>query len=112
MSDRSCRAPHVTDRRDCFGKATGSGTIGRATTAARGVGRSRKEAGDVKRAQENVEAARQQLEIFDAMVLEQTQEIAAAFDAPVELERLPLTPKRGQIAVQFVALGWLPRTDR
>ena len=92
-----------------FGRASSSGTIGRATTAARGMGRSMKEAGDVKRARETVDAVRQQLEAFDATVLEQTQEIAAKYDAPVELERLPLTPKRGQIAVQFVALGWVPR---
>jgi hypothetical protein len=68
-----------------------------------------KEAGDVKRAKETAAAVREQLEAFDATVLEQTQEIAAKFDAPVELERLPLTPKRGQVAVQFVALGWMPR---
>ena len=95
-----------------FGKATGSGTIGRATTAARGMGRTVKEAGDVKRAKDNVEAARQQLETFEAMVLEQTQQIAAKYDAPVDLERLPLTPKRGQVAVQFVSLGWMPRGGR
>ena len=93
-----------------FGKATGSGTIGRATTAARGMGRTMKEAGDVKRAKETVEAVREQLEKFDADVLEQTKEIAANYDAPVELDRVPLTPKRGQIAVQFVSLGWIPTT--
>jgi hypothetical protein len=89
-------------------KAMSSGTLGRATTAARGMGRSMKEAGDVKRANETVEALRQQLETFDAMVLEQTQEVAAKYDAPVDIERVPLTPKRGQIEVQFVALGWRP----
>ena len=95
-----------------FGKATGSGTIGRATTAARGMGRTMKEAGDVKRAKETVDAAREQLEKFDADLLEQTQEIAAEYDAPVELERVPLTPKRGQVAVQFVSLGWVPTTGQ
>jgi Helicase HerA, central domain len=90
-------------------KAISTGTLGRATTAARGMGRSMKEAGDVKRAKETADAVREQLEAFDATLLEQTQEIAAKFDTPVELERLPLTPKRGQVAVQFVALGWLPR---
>ena len=90
-------------------KAMSSGTLGRATTAARGMGRSMKEAGDVKRANETVEAVRQQLETFDAMVLEQTQDVAAKYDAPLDIERVPLTPKRGQIEVQFVALGWRPR---
>jgi hypothetical protein len=93
-----------------FGRrAMSSGTLGRATTAARGMGRTMKEAGDVKRAKETVEAARQQLEAFDARLLEETREIASTSEAPVQLERVPLAPKRGQIAVQFVALGWLPR---
>lgn len=92
-----------------FGRSSSSGTIGRATTAARGMGRTMKETGDVKRAKETAEAVRQQLETFDATVLAQTQEIAAHYDASVELERLPLTPKRGQIAVQFVALGWIAK---
>ena len=90
-------------------KAVSSSTLGRATTAARGMGRTMKEAGDVKRAKETVDAVREQLEVFDTAVVEQTQEIAAKFDTPVALERLPLTPKRGQVAVQFVALGWMPR---
>jgi hypothetical protein len=86
-----------------------SATLGRATTAARGMGRAAREAGDVRRAKETAEAARQQLESYDADLVARTQEIAAKYDAPVEIERVPLTPKRGQVAVQFVALGWLPR---
>ncbi len=90
-------------------KALNTGTLGRATTAARGVGRSMKEAGDVRRATENVEALRRQVQDMDDLVTQETQQIAARFDAPVEVERVPLAPKRGQVAVQFVALGWEPR---
>ncbi len=90
-------------------KALSTGTLGRATTAARGVGRSMKEAEDVKRASENVDALREQLKQLDDQVAEETKQIAAAFDAPVEVERVPLTPKRGQVSVQFVTLGWDPR---
>ena len=90
-------------------KVLNTGTLGRATTAARGVGRSMKEAGDVKRATENVEALRGQIQAMDDVVAQETQQIAAKFDAPVEVERVPLAPKRGQVAVQFVALGWDPR---
>ena len=90
-------------------KVLNTGTLGRATTAARGVGRSMKEAGDVKRATENVEALRGQIQTMDDLVTQETQQIAAKFDAPVEVERVPLAPKRGQVAVQFVALGWDPR---
>ena len=68
-----------------------------------------REAGDVKRASENVAALQAQIAELDAVVTQETQQIAARFDAPVDIERVPLAPKRGQVAVQFVALGWDPR---
>jgi hypothetical protein len=90
-------------------KVLNTGTLGRATTAARGVGRSMKEAGDVKRATENVAALDAQIQELDDLIKQDTQQIVERFDAPVEVERISLTPKRGQVAVQFVALGWDPR---
>jgi hypothetical protein len=92
-----------------FGRKTFStGTLGRATTAARGVGRSMKEAEDVQRAQQNVEHEREKLDAFDGEVQEALQEVAARYDADVELERVSLAPKRGQVQVLFVGLGWQP----
>jgi hypothetical protein len=90
-------------------KAVSAGTLGRATTAARGVGRSMKETSDVKRAAETVEAVRAQASELEDQVREETQALAATFDRPVELERVTLLPKRGQVLVHFVALGWDPR---
>jgi hypothetical protein len=90
-------------------KAASTGTLGRATTAARGVGRSVKEAKDVQQAQENVRALQQQLETFDETVEQETQAITERFDTPIEFETISMTPKRGQVSVQFVALGWDPR---
>ena len=90
-------------------KALSTGTLGRATTAARGVGRSMKEAEDVKRAEEKAAHAREKLAGFDQSLLDETQKVSAGFDAPVELERVSLAPKRGQVQVLFVALGWDPR---
>jgi hypothetical protein len=93
-----------------FGRKTFStGTLGRATTAARGMGRSMKEKEDVKRAAENVAALRQQLEAFDESVREETRAIAARYQDAPEIEAITIAPKRGQVAVQFVALGWDPR---
>jgi hypothetical protein len=93
-----------------FGRKTFStGTLGRATTAARGMGRSMKEKEDVKRAAANVAALREQLEAFDESVREDTQAIAARYQGAPEIEGITIAPKRGQVAVQFVALGWDPR---
>ncbi|MCA1559278.1 MAG: ATP-binding protein [Acidobacteria bacterium] len=89
-------------------KAVSTGTLGRATTAARGVGRSQKEAEDVKRATETVDAVRAQQQALEEQIETDVRAIAAQFDAGVELERIELAPKRGQVAVQFVALGWSP----
>jgi hypothetical protein len=90
-------------------KAFSTGTLGRATTAARGMGRSMKEKEDVKRAAENVAALRGQLEDFDESVRAETQAIAARYQGAPEIEAITIAPKRGQVAVQFVALGWDPR---
>ena len=89
-------------------KTISTGTLGRATTAARGVGRTMKEAGDVQRASESVEAVRAQVTQLDDQLREETQAIAASFDRAPVLERVTLLPKRGQVSVQLVALGWDP----
>src|SRR5436190_24314452 len=91
-----------------FGRKTFSAsTLGRATTAARGVGRASKEQDDVKRAQENVDVAKRALEDLDATIAEETAAIAARFDAAAaSLETVSVAPKRGQVLVQSVALGW------
>ena len=92
-----------------FGRKTFSaGTIGRATTAARGVGRTMKESGDVQRASESVEAVRDQLKELDDQVRRETQAIATEFDRAPLLEQVTIVPKRGQINVQLLALGWDP----
>jgi hypothetical protein len=89
-------------------KAISTGTLGRATTAARGMGRTMKEAGDVQRASESVEAVREQIKQVDNRLREETQAIVETFDRPPALERVTLLPKRGQVSVQLVALGWDP----
>jgi hypothetical protein len=93
-----------------FGRKVASvGNLGRATTAARGVGRSMKETQDVKQAHENVQALQSQLKTFDEGVEQEIQAIAARYDVAAEFETIALAPKRGQVDVQFVALGWDPR---
>ena len=45
-----------------------------------------KEAGDVKRASENVAALQAQMAELDAVVIQETQQISARFDAPLDVE--------------------------
>jgi hypothetical protein len=89
-------------------KAVSAGSLGRATTAARGVGRSMKESEDIKRASESLEAIREQARELEEEIRKETEAIALRYAGERSLERIELTPKRGQVAVQFVALGWIP----
>ena len=90
-------------------KAISASTLGRATTTVRGVGRTMKESSDIQRAQENVGVLRQQLADLESELQAETQAIATGFDPTQEqLETLLLKPKRTQIAVQLVALVWVP----
>jgi hypothetical protein len=88
-------------------KAISTGTLGRATTAARGVSRSMKEAADVKRATENAEAIREQMRELEQQIEADAAAIGAGFDMNTALDPAVVAPKRGQVEVRFVALGWM-----
>ena len=88
-------------------KAVSASTIGRATTAARGVGRTMKESEDVKRAGESVGAVQQQIDALEADLREQTSALEATM-AGGPLETVTVAPKKTGIAVQLVALTWMP----
>jgi hypothetical protein len=90
-------------------RAATVGTVGRATTAARGMGRSMKEAQDVRRAEESAETLRAQLAELQARIEAEIAAVAAAGDAAREvLETIALQPKRANISVQLVGLAWVP----
>ncbi len=90
-------------------KRAGMGTIGRATTTARGVSRSMKEAEDVNRAQENVVAATQKLADLEAEFKAEADGIERSFDPQTEdLGKVSLKPKKVNIDVKLVALAWAP----
>jgi hypothetical protein len=93
-------------------KAIGVGSLGRATTAARGVGRSMKEADDIRRANDNLGAVEDRARALDEEVELEIRRITDQFDRATAIERLSLTPKRGQVSVQLVGLGWLPDESR
>jgi hypothetical protein len=89
-------------------KAISASTLGRATTAARGMGRTMKESADVQRANESVEAVQKQVQELDDQARQETQAIAAEYERAPLLEQVTLLPKRGQVSVQLIALGWDP----
>ena len=90
-------------------KALSMGTIGRATTAARGVGRAMKDSADVARADDTVESLKAQLAELDAQFSTEVAELEARLDPLTEpLETVTLKPKKTNIEVRLLALCWAP----
>ncbi|MGQ0604630.1 MAG: ATP-binding protein, partial [Anaerolineales bacterium] len=83
--------------------------LNKAGTAAKGVGKAMKEGGDIGRAKETVEAVQQQLTDLDEQFKAESAELESTLAAQSEaLETLSLKPKKTNIAVQLVALAWVP----
>jgi len=84
-------------------------TMGRATTAMRGVARSVSEQQDVGRARETVAALQKQLDDLEATVEAEAAELQAKIDPSTEaLETVEIRPKRTNVSVQLVTLVWVP----
>jgi hypothetical protein len=90
-------------------RAMSAGTLGRATTAARGASRSYKDSQDVTRAGENVAALQQQLADLSASFDAESKEIADGNNPQTEeLQTLTLKPKKTNISIKSVVLAWAP----
>ena len=85
------------------------GTLGRATTAARGVSRSMKEAEDVARVQETLEAVSQQLSELETQFKSETESLEKSVNPQTEqFEKVSKKPTKANIAVKLVTLAWAP----
>ncbi len=90
-------------------KAVSAATLGRATTAVRGVGRSMKESQDIARAGETVEAMQQQLADLEAQLQAETSALEVSTDPAAEkLEPITLKPKKTNISIALLTLAWAP----
>ena len=90
-------------------KSFSAGTLGRASTAVRGVSRSMKEAQDVARAREDLAAVQQSLADLDAQLKVELDALAASYDpTAIALEPLAVKPRRSDVDVRKVALAWAP----
>ncbi len=90
-------------------RALSATTLGRATTAARGVSRSMKEQEDIGRAQDTVETTQKQLTDLEAEFQAEAAALQARSDPQAEaLEEIVVKPKKADISVQLLALAWRP----
>ena len=90
-------------------KTISTSTIGRAATAARGVGRSIKEAQDAARAGDTIEVLQTQLQDLEAQFKTDTNAVAMKIDPLTEtLETISIKPNKSNISVKLLALVWAP----
>jgi prefoldin subunit 5 len=89
-----------------FGRRRGTTAINQ---AARGIGRSMDEGGDVGRAQETVRAVQQQISELEAELEQEVAALESKMDPVTEtLETIEVRPKKANIDPQLVALVWAP----
>jgi hypothetical protein len=84
------------------------GNVGRAATAARGMGRVSKEASDVSAAQENVDALVARRKELEAELAAETAQLDSASGPEAPLEPYSVKPKKTGIDVRLVTLAWVP----
>jgi hypothetical protein len=90
-------------------KAISSATIGRASTAARGVSRTLKEQGDVGGANESLESVRARRAEVEAELQKEIDQLTAAQDPDqMPIETTSVRPRKLDIAVGGVSLAWVP----
>ena len=90
-------------------KSVSLSTLGRATTAARGVGRSMKEVSDVNRAEESLQVIDQKLADLNEEFRLETEKLGQTFDPQTEqLETVSVKPTKANISVKLCGLVWAP----
>jgi hypothetical protein len=89
-------------------RAVSLSTLGRATTAARGVGRSAKETEDVAKAQQRLQQAQTELAALEAELQQEVAALEGAAPGGIAVETIEIKPKRGGVDVRIVALAWKP----
>jgi hypothetical protein len=90
-------------------KVASAGSVGRATTAMRGMARASREKADVRRAQEKVKDLRRKLNELEEEFQEETARIQDTSDPEsLELTEVTIRPRKSDIGVERVCLAWSP----
>jgi hypothetical protein len=90
-------------------KIVTASTIGKATTAARGVSRSMKESQDVARATENAQTEKDKLQSLETDLAAEIAALDTGDASSETLDSVTVRPRRGDVTVRLVALAWEAR---
>ena len=89
-----------------------TGTLGRATTAARSAGRIGREMGDVTRAEESAEVLKQRLAALGAECEQEVSALQAKLDPQtIAIRKTQVGARKSDIEVTRVLLLWVPGTQ-
>jgi hypothetical protein len=91
-------------------KSVSLSTLGRATTAVRGVSRTAKEMEDVTRATTLAADAQADLAALQKELQDEIDALTAGSAASAPIETIEIKPQRGGVSVQLVTLAWQPST--
>ena len=93
-----------------FGRKTiSAGTLGKATTAARGMGRTMRESSDVTRAQETADTYKAQLKEIEADIEAEVAGLEAGAAPPTRpFATVEIRPKKTHVTPERVVLVWRP----
>ena len=92
-----------------FGGGRRGSAISKASTAARSVSSANKERADVARAEADAQAVREQIAALNAELDAEVARLEAEFDpAAIPVETVAVKPRKSDIAVEEVALVWVP----
>jgi hypothetical protein len=92
-----------------FGGGRRGSSISKASTAARSVSRAGKERADVAHAESDAQALHEQIEALNAELETEVSQLESEFDpAAIPVEMRPVKPRKADIAVDDVALVWVP----
>ena len=90
-------------------KAVSKSSLGKATTALRGASRASREKEDIGRAEDTLEALREELAALEAQFGSEAEELRAPADpAAFELKEVVVAPRKSDLNVERVALAWTP----
>jgi len=93
-------------------KVITTGNIGKAATAAKGVGRSMQANEEVARAEADLEAERQKLSDLEAKLRDEVDRLTSSFDVGgVQFDTVEIKPTKANITVRLVGLAWLPSAE-
>ena len=93
-----------------FGRKVGSvGTVGRATTSMRGMGRAAREKADIERAKREVEIVSERLIALEDELQEKLEELREEIRPDeLDLTKLHIRPRKGDISRSPLVLVWTP----